>query len=248
MRFRDSESRSSHRVGHHIFRPNVDGSSESCDDGARQFRAPSAPRGSGEPDPDPLPPPPRDGCRPRRLRFGDFEFDPSSRELVGPAGVVRLQPQPATLLELLLERSGSVVSRETVRRHLWRDEIHVEFDQSTNTCVKRIRAALDDRAEAPRYIETVPRLGSRFLEPVTETGGGGGGLFRVMGGARGGRSRSTILAILLAVALAVGVASLTVWRAFVASPCLATEAATGSEAASAPRTSSSLRGRRDKVE
>ena len=60
-------------------------------------------------------------------------FDPSSRELVGPAGVVRLQPQLAALLELLLKRSGSGVSRETVRRNFWRDEIHLEFDQSTNT-------------------------------------------------------------------------------------------------------------------
>ncbi|MCY3932617.1 MAG: winged helix-turn-helix domain-containing protein [Acidobacteria bacterium] len=183
--------------------------------------------------------------RSRRLRFGDFEFDPSARELVGPAGVVRLQPQPARLLELLLDRSGDVVTRETIRRHLWQDEIHVEYDQSMNTCVKRIRSALDDRAEAPRYIETLPRLGYRFLEPVTE-GGGGGGLLGVRGGTRRGRSRSTVLAVLLAVGLAIGAASLAVWRAFVASPCPEFETATRAEAASGPRPTSHVRARHEK--
>ena len=103
-----------------------------------------------------------------RLRFGEFEFDPETLELHGDAKTVRLQPQPARLLHLLIANRGAVVSREAVRRHLWPDEIHVEFDQSMNSCVKRIRVALGDSAEAPRYVETLPRLGYRFLQPVTE--------------------------------------------------------------------------------
>ncbi|MDE2851343.1 MAG: winged helix-turn-helix domain-containing protein [Acidobacteriota bacterium] len=104
----------------------------------------------------------------RRLRFGDFEFDPQTLELHNDRETIRLQPQPARLLHLLLASRGAVVSREAVRRHLWTDEIHVEFDQSMNSCVKRIRAALGDSAEAPRYIETLPRIGYRFLQPVIE--------------------------------------------------------------------------------
>lgn len=157
--------------------------------------------------------------KPVRLRFGDFEFDPGSRELEGPSGTVRLQPQPARLLELLLERGGAVVSREEVKRHLWPDEIHVEFDQSMNTCVKRIRSALDDSAEAPSYIETLPRLGYRFLAPVFEVSGGGS-LLKARGGAGGRRARPAAVAaiVLVAVAIAVVVA-LAVWRPLVVSPC-----------------------------
>ena len=108
------------------------------------------------------------GGQSRRLRFGNFEFDPETLELHSDNETIRLQPQPAKLLHLLIASRGAVVSREAVRRHLWPDEIHVEFDQSMNTCVKRIRVALGDSAEAPRYIETLPRLGYRFLQPVTE--------------------------------------------------------------------------------
>ncbi len=248
MRFRGSGSRLSQLLRRHPDGPDFDGSSGTLDDMTEDVRRrPFAPRGSGR-----LGLVPgrrkRDGCpRRRRLRFGDFEFDPGARELIGPAGVVRLQPQPARLLELLLERSGDVVSRETVRRHLWRDKIHVEFDQGMNTCVKRIRSALNDRAEAPRYIETLPRLGYRFLEPVTEIGGGGG-LLGIRGGTRRGRFRLTMLAILLAVGLAIGIASLAAWRAFVPSPCSETETATRPGEASVPRAASGLRGPRGEVE
>lgn len=107
-------------------------------------------------------------ARPRRLQFGEFRFDPETLELSGRARKVRLQPQPARLLKLLIAHRGAVVSREAVRRHLWPDEVHVEYDQSMNSCVKRIRIALGDSADAPEYIETLPRLGYRFLKPVSE--------------------------------------------------------------------------------
>ena len=106
-------------------------------------------------------------ARPRRLRFGDFEFDAEALELHRDGKTIRLQPQPARLLHLLLTRADAVVSRDVVRRHLWPNEVHVEFDQSINSCVKRIRVALGDSAETPRYIETLPRLGYRFLQTVT---------------------------------------------------------------------------------
>jgi len=104
----------------------------------------------------------------RRLRFGNFEFDPETLELHSERETIRLQPQPAKLLHLLIASRGAVVTRDAVRRHLWPDEIHVEFDQSMNSCVKRIRVALGDSADAPSYIETLPRIGYRFLQPVME--------------------------------------------------------------------------------
>lgn len=104
----------------------------------------------------------------RQLRFGKFEYDPETLELHSDKETIRLQPQPAKLLHLLIGSRGAVVSRDAVRRHLWPDEIHVEFDQSMNSCVKRIRVALGDNAEAPNYIETIPRIGYRFLQPVME--------------------------------------------------------------------------------
>lgn len=172
--------------------------------------------------------------RPVRLRFGDFEFDPGSRELKGPAGTVRLQPQPARLLELLLARCGVVVSREEVRRHLWPDKVHVEFDQSMNTCVKRIRSALDDSAEAPSYIETLPRLGYRFLVPVVKISGGGS-LLEARGGAGRFLGRPAALAAIALVAATIAiVAALAVWRSLVASPCDAEEPAARVFGASEP--------------
>ena len=151
----------------------------------------------------------------RRLLFGDFEFEPSTRELRGPNGTARLQPQPARLLELLLENSGVVVSREKVRRRLWADEVHVEFDQGMNTCVKRIRSALNDSAEAPRYVETLPRLGYRFLAPVGEAGPTDG-LWNLRGGNRRYRFRFLLAAVLTTVGLTTGVLA---WSALTAPPC-----------------------------
>lgn len=112
--------------------------------------------------------PRRSSGQARQLRFGKFEYDPETLELHSDKETIRLQPQPARLLHLLIASRGAVVSRDAVRRHLWPDEIHVEFDQSMNSCVKRIRVALGDSAEAPRYIETLPRIGYRFLQPVME--------------------------------------------------------------------------------
>lgn len=158
-----------------------------------------------------------------RLRFGEFEFEPGSRELKGLAGTVRLQPQPARLLELLLENGGVVVSREEVRRHLWPEEVYVEFDQGMNTCVKRIRSTLNDSAETPRYIETLPRLGYRFMVPVVEITNGAS-LLKARGGAGGLRARPAAVAAIVLVAATIAIAaSVSVWRSRAAAPCGAEE-------------------------
>ncbi|HVT39407.1 MAG TPA: winged helix-turn-helix domain-containing protein [Gemmatimonadaceae bacterium] len=102
-------------------------------------------------------------------RFGDFTFDPDSGELAGIAGTTRLQPQVAALLAVLLEHAGAVVSRAALQARLW-PETTVEFDDGLNFCVRQLRLALGDDASAPRYIETLPRRGYRFLPPlVTES-------------------------------------------------------------------------------
>src|SRR5262249_24879418 len=90
--------------------------------------------------------------------------------------VTTLQPQPARVLELLASRSGEVVGREEIRQLIW-GESFVDFDASLNFCVKQIRRALGDSATSPRYLETLPRRGYRFLRPVRmEEGTNGNGV------------------------------------------------------------------------
>ena len=111
-----------------------------------------------------LPLPPVDSGL-RRLVFDDFELRLDSGELFQGGGPVKLQPQPARVLEVLASRSGEVVSREEIRQLVWGDAF-VDLDASLNFCVKEIRRALGDSATSPRFVETVPRRGYRFLMPV----------------------------------------------------------------------------------
>ena len=106
----------------------------------------------------------------RTLRFGVFEMDLRSGELRKEGMLVRLPHQPFELLAMLARRPGDVVTREEIRRVLWGDGIVVEFDQRLNTCVKQIRAALNDDADVPRYLETLPKRGYRWLMPVEAAG------------------------------------------------------------------------------
>jgi TolB-like protein/DNA-binding winged helix-turn-helix (wHTH) protein/Flp pilus assembly protein TadD len=99
-------------------------------------------------------------------RFGDFEFDPASGELHKDGQKVRLQEQPFQILTLLLTRPGEVVTRDEVRRVLWPDDTFVDFDVGLNSAVKRLRDALGDSAENPRFVETLPRRGYRFIAPL----------------------------------------------------------------------------------
>jgi DNA-binding winged helix-turn-helix (wHTH) protein len=104
--------------------------------------------------------------------FGNFEFDDRRRRLSARGQPVRLSGQANDLLALLLERAGELITREEIERRLWPDR-NVNFDHSLDVVVSRLRTVLGDRGPSPRYIETVPRRGYRFIEPVTarpETG------------------------------------------------------------------------------
>ncbi len=101
------------------------------------------------------------------FRFGLFEADPESGELLKQGEHLRLQDQPFRMLILLLQRPGEVISREELREKLWPENTFVEFDNGLNVAVKKIRDALSDRAENPRFVETVPRRGYRFIAPVS---------------------------------------------------------------------------------
>lgn len=104
--------------------------------------------------------------QPPLLRFGAFELDARSGELRKNAEPVRLSPQPFKLLTLLAQHSGEVVTRDEIRRQIWSNGTFVDFDQGLNFCIRQIREALGDQAEAPQYIETLPRRGYRFLIPI----------------------------------------------------------------------------------
>ena len=102
-----------------------------------------------------------------RLQFGEFEFDSAAGELYGKGQRMRLQEQPRQVLAALLERPGEVVTREELRERLWTTETFVDFEHGLNTAIKKVRQALGDSAEEPRYIETLARRGYRFIAPVT---------------------------------------------------------------------------------
>jgi TolB-like protein/DNA-binding winged helix-turn-helix (wHTH) protein len=110
------------------------------------------------------------GEKPGFLRFGAFELELASGELRKGGALIKLQSQHFQLLALLAGRAGQVVSREEIRRTLWDNVTFVDFDRSINFCVNQIRGALDDDPQSPRYIETLPRKGYRFIAPVTEAG------------------------------------------------------------------------------
>ena len=111
-----------------------------------------------------------DDRHPLLLEFADFELDPRRHELRRQGRRVPLQEQPYRILACLLERPGEIVSREELRARLWPSGTYVEFEKSINVAVMKLRDALGDAAEAPRFIETLPRLGYRFVAPVIETG------------------------------------------------------------------------------
>lgn len=112
------------------------------------------------------------GCSPvpPTLRFGVFEFDSRAGELRKKGMKVRLQGQPVEILTLLLEHPGETVAREELQRKLWPADTFVDFEQGLNNAMKRLRAALDDDAETPRYVETLPRRGYRFIGMLNGAG------------------------------------------------------------------------------
>jgi DNA-binding winged helix-turn-helix (wHTH) protein/tetratricopeptide (TPR) repeat protein len=106
------------------------------------------------------------------LRFGGFELHVSTSELRHHGDPVKLPPQPFKVLQLLAERGGQIVTRADIREHIWSGDTFVDFEQGLNFCIRQIREALGDAADRPRFIETLPRRGYRFLMPVTRSGDG----------------------------------------------------------------------------
>ena len=99
-------------------------------------------------------------------RFGSFELRPRTRELYKNGIKLKLRPQPLSVLEVLLDRRGDVVTREELHQLLWKSETFVDFEQGLNTAVKELRSVLSDSADTPRYVETIPRVGYRIIVPV----------------------------------------------------------------------------------
>jgi TolB-like protein/DNA-binding winged helix-turn-helix (wHTH) protein/Tfp pilus assembly protein PilF len=103
---------------------------------------------------------------PALYRFGSYEFEPRTGELRKQGIRIRFDGQPVAILLMLLNRPGELVTREELQKKLWPADTFVDFEHSLNAAVKRLRSALNDSADTPRFIETVPRRGYRFLVPV----------------------------------------------------------------------------------
>lgn len=100
------------------------------------------------------------------IRFGQFEIDLDTGELRRRGASVPLQQQPFQVLAMLLERPGMLVTREHLRARIWPDAVYVDFDHGLNKAVSKLRRALGDAADNPRYVETLSRRGYRFVAPV----------------------------------------------------------------------------------
>src|SRR5205807_6167304 len=109
-------------------------------------------------------------AKPTVVSFGVYEFNPYSGELRKQGMRVRMEGQPLAILQMLLERPGELVTREELQKKLWPANTFVDFEQSLNAAVKRLRAALSDSPDQPRYIETLSRRGYRFVAPVNGIG------------------------------------------------------------------------------
>jgi DNA-binding winged helix-turn-helix (wHTH) protein/tetratricopeptide (TPR) repeat protein len=103
---------------------------------------------------------------PPTLKFGPFIVDLVAGEVCKSGSRIRLQEKPLRVLILLAERQGQVITRAELKQHLWPEDTFVDFETGLNTAVSKLRDALSDRADRPRYIETIPRRGYRFLAPV----------------------------------------------------------------------------------
>ena len=127
-------------------------------------------------------------------RFAEFELDPDNQVFRKHGQIVKLAPQPFKALLLLVTRSGELVTRDDLRRAIWQDGVHVDFEHGLNTCMRQVRAALGDEGD-DRIIETVPRIGYRLKGPAT----------RVPRGGRWSRRAAGVAAIAASVALLSGV-------------------------------------------
>src|ERR1700728_2678439 len=105
------------------------------------------------------------------VRFGQFELHLRTGQLTKNGATIRLSQQPIQVLSLLLERPGEIVTREEFRQRLWSSDVFVDFDHGLNKSIQKLRDALGDSAGSPRYIETIPRIGYRFIGPANGSTG-----------------------------------------------------------------------------
>jgi DNA-binding winged helix-turn-helix (wHTH) protein len=105
---------------------------------------------------------------PARVRLGAVEVNLRVGELREGERTMLLQDQPFQILQLLIERGGELVTREEIKKKFWPNDTVVEFDHSINAAIRKLRRALDDSADDPKYIETIPRRGYRLMVPVEQ--------------------------------------------------------------------------------
>src|SRR5215470_13825609 len=105
------------------------------------------------------------------IRFGTFEFDVRGGELRKLGVRIKLQEQPLRILEMLLAHPGQLVTREDLHTSLWPSDTLIDFDHGLNKAINKLREALDDSAENPRFVETIPRRGYRMLSPLGKAAG-----------------------------------------------------------------------------
>src|SRR5258707_15020179 len=101
-----------------------------------------------------------------KIQFGVYELDSDAGELRKQGVLIRLQEQPFRVLAILVGRPGEIITREELQERIWGKDTFVDFEQSLNKAVNRVREALNDEAGTPQYVETVPRRGYRFIAPV----------------------------------------------------------------------------------
>src|SRR6266851_2421540 len=147
---------------------------------------------------------------PAILRFGVFEVDAHAGELRKQGVKIKLQEQPFRVLTVLLQRPGEVVTRDELRNQNWPPDTFVDFENSLNTAINKLRDALGDSADNPRFIETLPRRGYRFVAPVTGVDGTTRDAAGVTAPSRP-TSRKMVVAVSVVV-LAAGIAGGLIWR------------------------------------
>src|SRR5712692_1968517 len=144
------------------------------------------------------------------LRFGVFEVDVRAGELRKQGVRIKLQEQPFHVLTVLLQRPGEVLTREELRSKNWPADTFVDFDNSLNTAINKLREALGDSADNPRFIETLPRRGYRFIAPVTGGDGATRGTAAGVSAAATPRSRKIVVTVAVLV-FAAGIAGGLLW-------------------------------------
>src|SRR5216683_370250 len=146
------------------------------------------------------------------VRFATFQVDLRSGELRKQGVKIKLQEQPYRVLTVLLQRPGEVVTREELRNQNWPPDTFVDFENSLNTAINKLRDALGDSADNPRFIETLPRRGYRFIASVTGVDGTTRGSGTGVSAAAPPRSRKIVVTVAVVV-LAAGIAGGLLWRA-----------------------------------